>query len=253
MKQLWPLCLIPVSVVLFAASDQPWKDKKLSDWTEEDAKLVLTDSPWAKTAYPTINNNQRRGMNNGRGGQGGQGGRGRGTGINLGGLGIPIGGRGGGGPMGSPGPADPTSGGRYPRQPGGEDAPRPKNNDPQTLILRWESAKPIQEAELKSKNTDAPQIDASHYAVVVYGLPTRFLNADKPKAELKKDGKTTIKQSDFKILRRDEGNMMVFLFPRSKEISTKDKRVEFHAVIGQMEIRESFYIGDMLFDGKLEL
>ena len=96
-------------------------------------------------------------------------------------------------------------------------------------------------------------MDSGHYALVVQGLPARFLNADKPKAELKKDGKTVIKQSDFKILRRDEGNMMVFLFPRSKEISTKDKRVEFHAVIGQMEIRESFYVADMVYDGKLEL
>ena len=260
MKQLWPLCLIPVSIVLFAAGDQPWKDKKLSEWSDEDTKLVLTDSPWAKTAYPTIINNQRRGMNNGRGGQGGQGGqgRGRGTGINLGGLGIPIGGRGGGGPMGSPGSGggsnDPNSG-RYPRAPAGEDEPqqRPKNNDPQTLTLRWESAKPIQDAQLKAKNIDAPQVDSGHYAVTVYGLSTRFLNADKPKAELKKDGKTVIKQSDFKILRRDEGNMMVFLFPRNKEISTKDKRVEFHAVIGQMEIRESFYVADMVYDGKLEL
>ena len=40
---------------------------------------------------------------------------------------------------------------------------------------------------------------------------------------------------------------------RSKEISTKDKRVEFHAVIGQMEIRETFYVADMVYNGKLEL
>ena len=258
MKPLWPLCLIPVSIVLFAAGGQPWKDKKLSEWTEEDTKLVLTESPWAKTAYPTINANQRRGMNNGRGnqgGQGGQGGQGRSRGgLSIPGLGIPIGRTGGGGPMGSPGPANPTSGGRYPRPPAGEEEQqRPKNNDPQTLTLRWESARPIQDAQLKIKNKDAPQVDPSHYAIVVSGVPPRFLNADKPKAELKKNGKATIKQSDFKILRREEGNMMVFLFPRSKEISTKDKRVEFHAVIGQMEIRESFYVADMVYDGKLEL
>ena len=256
MKNLWPLCLIPASILLFAAGDQPWKDKKLAEWTDEDTKLVLTDSPWAKTAYPTINrNNNQRGMNNGRGGNGGRGGRG--GGINLGGLGIPIGGRGGGGPMGSPGSGggsnDPTSNGRYPRPSSDDGETRPKNNDPQTLTLRWESAQPIQDAQLKSKNTDSPNIDASHYAIVVSGLAPRFMNADKPKAELKKDGKTTIKQSDFKILRRDEGNMMVFLFPRSKEISTKDKRVEFHAIIGQMEIRESFYVADMVYNGKLEL
>lgn len=262
MKHLWPVCLIPASILLFAAGDQPWKDKKVAEWTEEDSKQVLTDSPWAKTAYPVINaNSGRRGMNNGRGGNGGNGRQGgRGTGINLGGLGIPIGGRGGGGPMGSPGSGGGgsnggSSGGRYPRQPGGDEAEttRPKNNDPQTLTLRWESAQPIQDAQLKVKNTDTPQIDSGHYAIVVSGLAPRFLNAEKPKAELKKDGKKIIKQSDYKVLRRDEGNMMVFLFPRSKEISNNDKRIEFHAVIGQMEIRETFYVADMVYNGKLEL
>jgi hypothetical protein len=280
MKHLLPVLLVPAAIALFAASDQPWKDKKIAEWNEEDAKIIVSDSPWAKTAYPIIKEgSQQRGMNNGRGQQGGQG-RNRG-GLNIPGLNIPIGGGGGGGGRGGGGYPQGGNGGNYPqggsndpqnsrRFPQGdpndpnnpnntnrrddEDRPqRSKNSDPQTLTLRWASAKPVQDAELKLKDVDAPTMDAGHYGIVIYGLPTKYLNADKPKAELKKDGKTVIKQSDFKLFRRDSGNMFVFYFPRSKEISLKDKRVEFHAILGGMEIKESFYVSDMMIDGKLEL
>src|SRR5262245_8777009 len=89
--------LLGISAALFASGGQPWKDKPVTDWTEEDAKQVLTDSPWAKTVYPTIDNSsndqrQRRGM--GRGGGG----------IGIGGIGIGLpGGMGRRGGMGYPG------------------------------------------------------------------------------------------------------------------------------------------------------
>ena len=57
--------MVPAAFVLFAASDQPWKDKKIAEWNEEDAKVIVSDSPWAKTAYPTIKEGgQQRGKKN---------------------------------------------------------------------------------------------------------------------------------------------------------------------------------------------
>src|SRR5579875_1226249 len=52
-----PLCL---SLCLFAADEQGWKDKQVPDWTDEDAKQVLADSPWVKTVTATIGQAQPR-------------------------------------------------------------------------------------------------------------------------------------------------------------------------------------------------
>ena len=64
--------LLGISAALFATGEQPWKDKPLSDWTEDEAKEVLTDSPWAKTVHPTMDSSDnqqrpRRGMGRSQG------------------------------------------------------------------------------------------------------------------------------------------------------------------------------------------
>jgi hypothetical protein len=46
---------------------------------------------------------------------------------------------------------------------------------------------------------------------------------------------------------------VVYLFPLSAEISTTDASVEFSALIGRLQITEAFDIGEMQFQGKLEL
>src|SRR6185295_12542498 len=93
----WQLSLLPISVVLVFAADQAWKDKRIPEWNEDDAKQVLTDSPWAKTVKPTMTrpaqNSQRR--------SGGV--MGRGGGIGMGGVGIGLPGMGGGGRRGGMG------------------------------------------------------------------------------------------------------------------------------------------------------
>jgi len=64
MDRKWQLALVPITVTLVFAADQPWKDKQVAEWNADDAKQVLTDSPWAKTVKPTIGksaqNSQRR-------------------------------------------------------------------------------------------------------------------------------------------------------------------------------------------------
>ena len=72
------LIVLPVALALLAAVDQPWKDKRIAEWTEDDAKLVLADSPWAKSVTPTLNNSRSEGDRRSGGGMG------RGGGISLG-------------------------------------------------------------------------------------------------------------------------------------------------------------------------
>jgi len=236
-------------MTLLTAGDQPWKDKQIAEWSEDDAKQVLADSPWAKTVTPTVDRNE-----NGGGRRSG-GGMGRGGGIGIGGIGLGIpgigmgrrGGMGGGGYPGGGQRRGPGEAGAY--------------SNPPDLHLRWESALPVRSAELKARETNAPTLDESHYAIAIYGVPRRLASADakdlanqlKKEAELKRDGKKDIKPSSVEVLQRDDGPVIVYLFPRSQEISRQDKRIEFDARIGRLDVTQSFYPGDMTYLGKLEL
>jgi len=129
---------------------------------------------------------------------------------------------------------------------------------PPTLTLRWESALPMREAELKSRDVDAPTVDENHYAIAVRGVPRNMLKADtramegelKKQAALKRDGKKDFKPSSVEIHQRDDGPIILYLFSKSTEITKSDRRVEFEAQIGRLKFAEPFFIEDMVYDGK---
>jgi hypothetical protein len=238
------LSAIALSAALLATEGPAWKDKPVGEWSEDDTKQVLSDSPWAKTVQPEIertnNSGQRRGM-------------GRGGGIGIGGIGIRLpGGMGRRGGMGYPGG-------------GGQGGPRGGNGtdygQAPSLKVRWESALPIREAELKARETNAPTLDEGHYAIAVYGVPDRILNGDakalegelKKNATIKRDGKKDLKPSSVDVLRREDTNVVVYLFPRSTEITRNDKKLEFHATIVRLKFSQPFDVQEMNYRGKLEL
>ncbi len=240
-----------LSVPFLLLATDPWRDKPVAQWTPDDAKEVLTDSPWARQVVPIVNHSNN---SNQRGGRGGGMGRG-GIGIQLpgiGGMGGPGMGRGGGG------------GGPRQRQPQDDDSSDRRGgrgySDPPTLTLRWQSALPIQEAQLKTKQDDAPSVDEDHYAIAVVGLP-RALYTDpemtekklKGKGELKRDGKKLATPTDVRVYERDDQLMVIFFFSRTKEISQKDHDIEFNAHFARFEVREHFDPSRMIFDGKLAL
>jgi len=250
----WQLSILPFSLALLVAGDQTWKDKRVAEWSEDDAKQVLTDSPWVKTVQPTM----VKPANGGQHRQGG--GMGRGVGIGIGGIGIGLPGMGGmgrRGGMGGPGGGYPDDGERR----RGDDGTGAGRGEPPSLKLRWESALPVREAELKARETNAPTVDADHYAIAVYGTPNRIVRGDskdlaselKKQASIKREGKKDLKPSSVQVLQRDDGPVIVYLFPRSNEITRQDKRLQFDGQIGRLKFEQSFYVEDMTYQGKLEL
>jgi len=240
------------------SADKPWKNKPVPEWTADDAHMVMTDSPWVKTTTPSMD---RPADSQRRSGGGGRGSRGGGIGIGGVGIGLPGGmGRRGGGYPGGGYPGGGNSGGGYPGG-SGNDGGRTEPATPPMLTLRWESALPIREAELKSRDVDAPTVDENHYAIAVLGVPRNMLKADtramendlKKQAVLKRDGKKDFKPSSVQILQRDDGPIILYLFPKSTEISKSDRRVEFDAEIGRLKFAEPFFTEDMDYNGKLAL
>ena len=248
------LCLLPVSMILLGAEDQTWKDKQIANWSVEDARQVLTDSPWVKTVTPSFNKSAGDGERRSGGGMG------RGGGISIGGIGIGLPGMGGMGRRGGGG----GGGGGYPGRggPGGTNGgPDTSSGPAPALRLRWESALPVREAELTVKDENAPIVDEDHYAIAVYDFPSRFGNGDprnltdelRKQAAIKREGKKDFKPTSVEVLEKDAGPVIVYLFPRSTEITKGDKRIEFDAQIGRLKLSEAFYVDDMTYQGKLEL
>jgi len=230
--------------LLLWAGEPEWKDKPIAQWSADDARLLLTDSPWVKSVTATLNDSggsgpRRPGVSMGRGG------------IGLGGVGIGVPGMGRRG-MGGHGGGDP------------ENRPKEGNTDPgqpPELKLRWESALPVRAAELQAHEMTSPTVDEDHYAIAIYGAPRSLAGANpdslgaqlKKTAAIKREGKKDFKPSSVEVLARDDGLVILYLFPRSNEITRQDHRIEFDAEIGRLKLTQAFTVDEMVFQGKLEL
>ena len=234
------LSLALASVHLVAA-DPVWKTKPAAQWTEEDARQVLAKSPWARQIRAVIT----RRLTEDQLREGGQMGQPRGVGNE------------GVDPKGSGPKVSPNvfSGA------GGDD--RSPWSLPQsiTLKLRWETALPVRLAELKSHEAEPPSLEGDGYRIAVYGIPDADLKGDpkqlgeplKHLAALKREGKKDVRPIGVEVFRRENGLVVVYLFPLSAEISKKDGRIQFEAHIGRIVFVESFELSEMEFMGKLEL
>ena len=86
--------LLVAATVAYAQENEVWRARPIAEWSEDDAKQVLTQSPWVKSFTPDIVAAQPGGSapRMGRGG------------VNMGGVGLGIPGMGRRG-MGYPAPA----------------------------------------------------------------------------------------------------------------------------------------------------
>ena len=233
------LCWLSLATVLLLAAtglswaigEQDWKEKPIAQWSAEDAKQVLTDSPWVKIVTPQnvrdLSPDERR--------EGGNMEASVGHGVGLAGTGL----------LGSRRQAKALERAHY-------------KPTPNAVVVRWESAQPVRAAEQKVGETNIPNVDDDHYAIVVYDIltPKRFNLANELKgiSYLKRDNKKDIKPSHVEILRKDDGTAtIVYLFPRKVEITKKDIRLLFVAQIGRLFVSQFFYTGQMQLQGQLEL
>jgi hypothetical protein len=197
----------------------------------DDAKQVLTDSPWVKQVTPQnvrdLSPDERR--------EGGNMEASIGKGVGIAGLGV----------LGSRRQAEAIARAHY-------------KPTPNAVVVRWETALPVRAAEQKAGETDVPTVDGEHYAIVVYDIPTpkrwNLENELKGIAYLKRDSKKNLKPSRVEILRNADGTAtIVYLFPRSIEITKKDGGLEFVAQIGRLFVSQFFYTWEMQLQGQLEL
>src|SRR6266481_4133631 len=67
-------------------------------------------------------------------------------------------------------------------------------------------------------------------------------NALKGQAELKVEGRKPVRSSIARILPRDEGMVILFLFKKDQPISERDGRVVFDAKIAVFKLSQSFLL-----------
>src|ERR1700761_9116461 len=99
MSNITSLLALLIALAALAADDPAWKAKQVPDWSEDDAKDLLAQSPWVKSFTPTM---KQQDIGSRRGGFGGGGLGGIGIGMpGMGGIGGRRGMGGGGYPGGS--------------------------------------------------------------------------------------------------------------------------------------------------------
>jgi hypothetical protein len=214
-KAVWS-CLLILSALPLIAADTSWKSKPLSAWSTEDGNQVLSDSAWVQVArVATLPERGEAQLRDG----GKMGGSGKRAGL------------------------------------------RKFGTLPTALQVRWESAAPLHAAELKAGEKAVPNWDGDYYAIAVYGVPgiTRANEKNlqgelRQTSLLKRHGKKDLKPARVDIaLLGDNTARILYLFPRTAEITLDDGRVEFVSQIGRIYLGPSFTIADMTFQGKLEL
>ena len=230
-----------IAAAHLVAADPVWKSKPAAQWTEEEAKQVLTASPWAKEVKAVIT----RRLTEDQLREGGQMGQPRGVGNE----GVD---EKGSGPKVSP---------NIITGPGGDDRSPRSLPRPITLKLRWESALPIRLAELKAHEIEPPTLEGEGYRIAVYGIPGGGFKGDpkqlgdplKNLAALKREGKKDVKPVRVEVFQRADDLVVVYLFPLSAEITKKDRRIRFEAQIGRIVVAQDFELSEMEFMGNLEL
>lgn len=234
---------IPVTAALLiaadvsSAGDLSWKDKLIPGWTEQDAQQILNDSPWAKTTVGDVSRMQTEFERR----EGGNMGQEHGVGFD----GIDE---------------------RTKRQQaanffGSRINGTPNASRPLKLQVRWESALPVRAAELKAGVIEPPTLAGDGYSIAVYGIPGSYFKDDpkklgdplKNEASLRREGKDNVKPSSVEVFQREDGLVVVYLFPLSAELTKKDGIIQFFARIGRLSVAQSFDPAEMTFQGKLQL
>ncbi len=261
--------LLIAATVLVAG--EVWNTKDPAQWTSDEIDRILTNSPWAKSSKVTFD-----------GSRSGQTGRGSGSGGRTsGGIGLPGGIGFPGGGIGFPGGG--TS--RRSPYPGGTGTSSDPGvgTAPSSVLVRWESALPVQQAleRLGDKAAGAGSNQNSsgkRYIITVFGFPSDTRrrggydedsgqndrnNADRNSNDLREQlisstrlvikGKPPISPEDVKTSANGVSKEIRFIFPLTEAVTSDDKEVSFETRTGRYRLETKFHPKEMNYRGKLEL
>lgn len=237
------VCGLLVACSAFAADF--WQKKKYTDWTDEDIRKLMSNSPWAKTVT-----------------------------VALKGFGgppavLPMGGGGGGGARRGGGGGDAGDGGGGAA--GGDAGPMMGGGSGTQLTIRWRSALPVRQAIARySALRQAPNAAAAAdaltrpmqvYSVEIEGLPAKAVPMNpeevKTKAELRVKNQPPLRPADVRMEMQGRSMAVYLLFYRTqqgaREIQLADNEVEVFLQLEAGKISKKFKLKDMVFAGQLEL
>ena len=233
------LSLAGVLVASAALAQEFWVKKQFNEWSDEEVKKFMKESPWAKDV--TLSTRAPGGGNLDMGAGGGGGGGDEGGGDAGGGRGGGGGARGGGGAGGS---------------------------SAITLVVSWRSALPVKQAVVRSKMGKPGEVPAdakeflgtadSQYVVVIEGMPQNFARqamADvaKVRKSVLKVGKREIALADVKAGQSGRNVDFILFFSKADPIKVEENEVEVIAKLGIFDVKKKFKLKEMVVNGKLEL
>jgi hypothetical protein len=243
------LCMSLIVGGLCFAAALPWR-KSSDQWTDEDAKRILSNSPWAQPAAATFPDPRRN--------------EGPESVYSLPGAAEA-------GLAGSRGASDGKWDGGVGRNTGGGLLPT------LSVVVRWDSALPVRQAMQKLKMPEAEDVPKSYILTVEGLVPAgQYSHAAQLETKSSSDGsKDSTVDSEHvleglmahsKLLVRGHspitcenakidsvtGAVHLF-FPRSVEIKRSDKEVAFSTRFGSLQVEKRFRLSDLAYNGKLEL
>ena len=283
------LLLISLSSATLLLSAPSWQKKDFSQWTADDAKKILSDSPWAKTVQVVTGKMTAMRMGDGASKTASSANEDRSSPVNMASSerrylvspapdgyapnGAQMNGSAGGGQSQQPqGGGVPQSGGTPGMgQPGQGPQAGAQPAAPQTtpVVVEWESAVPVRLAELKLKSGERQPSQADveqakkpvdSYMVALIGVPGAPKQGEEQEmaagATITAKGKQPIQATSVKEQTMTGGTRaIIFTFPKTQPITDEDKSVQFQEKKGALptDVKQSFKLKDMHYDGKLTL
>ena len=249
MRRTYLLCLAWLLIAGVGLAEDFWTKKEYMQWTDEEVRKIMTNSPWAKdvtvSAPVAI--------------LGGRGQRGASGGPPSSSADVENPGGGGGGRRGRGGRGGGGSGDE-----GGGAAPEAIV----TFNVSWRSPVLMRRAVVRSRlgagatvPQDAQELigkDPEDYVIVVMGVPAgmaRLLQDSVllDKSTIRAGKRPPVAAKALNISPRTQTIDVIYTFPKTQLISSEDKEVEVVLRLGQIEVKRKFTLKDMMYMGKLDL
>ena len=242
MKRIVLCSLLVLLLVAGAAlAEDFWVKKEYMQWSEEEVKTVMTDSPWAKDVTVSAPMSS------------------------IGGRGQPRDGE----KSAAPDVENPAPSSGRPRRTagGGDEGDGGGRQGLLTLNISWRSALPYRKAVVRSRlgagkaiPPEAQELvtaNQADYVIVVSGVPAGMASslsaANMERSTIRAGKKPAVTAKAMDLQRHTRTVDIIYVFPKTQSITPDDKEIEVVLRIGPVEAKKKFNLKDMVYDGKLEM